>query len=161
MIKFLARDAETGRIGTFQAGFVVPNLNRDRSGSDQFRSLGSQRVDIKRRCTTPRRTKIRRRQRNWPIRLLLSGQKIIPSVTRVFNSGRTCLSTCQAYKPTATTAEPLVAYVTFYRGQTKAFETPPLAVTEAWDNRLKTVRSVSAFLFRSFLPASTTVRSPC
>ena len=29
VIKFLARDAETGRIGTFQSAFVIPNLNRE------------------------------------------------------------------------------------------------------------------------------------
>ena len=33
----------------------------------------------------------------------------------------------QAYERAATTTQPLVAFVTFYRGQTKAFETPPLA----------------------------------
>jgi hypothetical protein len=32
----------------------------------------------------------------------------------------------------------LIAFVTFYRGQQKAFETPPLAVTESMDNKLKT-----------------------
>jgi hypothetical protein len=44
----------------------------------------------------------------------------------------------QAYQPAAQTAAPLVAFVTFYRGQTKAFETPPLQVTESLNNRLKT-----------------------
>ena len=29
----------------------------------------------------------------------------------------------QAYEPAATTVQPLVAFVTFYRGQTKVFET--------------------------------------
>ena len=29
MIKVLARDAETGRIGTYQAAFTIPNLNRE------------------------------------------------------------------------------------------------------------------------------------
>ena len=33
----------------------------------------------------------------------------------------------------------LVAFVTFYRGQSKAFETPPMIVTEGLNNRLKTV----------------------
>ena len=28
-IKFLARNAETGRIGTYQSNFVVPNLNKE------------------------------------------------------------------------------------------------------------------------------------
>ena len=44
----------------------------------------------------------------------------------------------QAYQPAATSIEPLVAFVTFYRGQAKAFETPPLPVTEGLSNRLKT-----------------------
>src|SRR6202043_4000215 len=29
VIKFLARDAETGRVGTFQTGFTIPNLDRE------------------------------------------------------------------------------------------------------------------------------------
>jgi hypothetical protein len=45
----------------------------------------------------------------------------------------------QAYHIGATSDHPLIAFVTFYRGQTKAFETPPLAVTTAQDNKLKTV----------------------
>jgi hypothetical protein len=45
----------------------------------------------------------------------------------------------QAYQPTAETAKPLIAFVSFYRGQAKAFETAPLQVTEAMANKLKTV----------------------
>ena len=45
----------------------------------------------------------------------------------------------QAYEPTATATEPLVAFVSFYRGQTKAFETAPLPVTEGMANKLRTV----------------------
>ena len=38
VIKFLARDAETGRIGTFQAAFTIPNLNREEQrDADQLR----------------------------------------------------------------------------------------------------------------------------
>jgi hypothetical protein len=37
----------------------------------------------------------------------------------------------QAYDRTPEGSQPIVAYVTFYRGQTKAFETPPLAVADA------------------------------
>ena len=45
----------------------------------------------------------------------------------------------QAYEPGATAVQPVVAFVTFYRGQQKAFETPPLPFTDGLDNRLKTV----------------------
>ena len=34
----------------------------------------------------------------------------------------------QAYEPNATTAHPVVAFVTLYRGAVKAFETAPLRV---------------------------------
>ena len=36
----------------------------------------------------------------------------------------------QAYEPGAETVQPLVAFVTFYRGHDKAFETAPVPVTE-------------------------------
>jgi hypothetical protein len=35
--------------------------------------------------------------------------------------------------------EPLVAFVSFYRGQVKAFETPPLAVSDGLDPRTRAV----------------------
>src|SRR5712672_4045093 len=45
-IKFLARDAETGRIGTYEAQFVVPNLNKeDKRIPISSVVLSSQRVD--------------------------------------------------------------------------------------------------------------------
>ena len=62
--------------------------------------------------------------------LVSEGQKLIPSVTRVFSKTRDMYIYLQAYERGATTTQPLVAFVTFYRGQVKAFETPPLAVTE-------------------------------
>jgi hypothetical protein len=45
----------------------------------------------------------------------------------------------QAYEQDAPVVRPLVAFVTFYRGQMKAFETPPLPVMEGLNNRLKTI----------------------
>ena len=37
VIKFLARDAETGRIGTYQTSFTIPNLNREeKRAADQL-----------------------------------------------------------------------------------------------------------------------------
>src|SRR5260370_37549133 len=67
-----------------------------------------------------------------------NGKKLIPSVTRVFNKGRDLYVYLQAYQPTAAAAKPLVAFVSFYQGQTKVFETQPMAVTSAATNRLGT-----------------------
>jgi hypothetical protein len=47
-IKFLARDAETGRIGTFQTAFVIPNLNKEEKRIPiSSVVLSSQRVDLR------------------------------------------------------------------------------------------------------------------
>ena len=47
-MKFLARDAETGRIGTFESPFVIPNLNKeDKRVPISSVVLSSQRVDLK------------------------------------------------------------------------------------------------------------------
>jgi len=71
--------------------------------------------------------------------LVQEGQKLIPSVTRVFSKSRDMYIYLQAYQQGTETARPLVAFVTFYRGKVKAFETPPLLVTESLNNRLKTM----------------------
>ena len=48
MIKFLARDDETGRIGTYQTTFVIPNLNKEEKRVPLSAVvLSSQRVDLK------------------------------------------------------------------------------------------------------------------
>ena len=138
VIKFLARDAETGRIGTYQAAFLVPNLNKeDKRIPISSVVLSSQRVDMKEALYNAAKSKAAAAQAANP--LVQDGQKIIPSVTRVFSTSRDLYVYLQAYQPAAASAQPLVAFVTFYRGQAKAFETPPRAVTESLDNRLKTV----------------------
>ena len=71
--------------------------------------------------------------------LVLDGQKLIPSVTRVFSKSRDLYVFLQAYERDATSTRPLVAFVSFYQGQLKAFETAPLAVTQGSDSKSKAV----------------------
>jgi VWFA-related protein len=138
VIKFLARDAETGRIGTFQTPFVVPNLMREEKKLPiSSVVLSSQRVDM-REALFNAKDKTGLAQLTNP--LVQDGYKLIPSVTRVFSKSRDMYIYLQAYERNATTTtQPLVAFVTFYRGQTKAFETPPLAVLEGMDPKSKAV----------------------
>jgi VWFA-related protein len=135
-IKFLARDAETGRIGTFQSTFVIPNLNKEvKRIPISTVVLSSQREDMKNALYNAAKDKGAAEAVNP---LVQEGQKLIPSVTRVFNKNRSLYVYLQAYQPGAETARPLIAFITFYQGQTKAFETPPMKVTEALSNRLRT-----------------------
>jgi hypothetical protein len=71
--------------------------------------------------------------------LVYDGQTLIPSVTRVFSRSRDLYVFLQAYQRGATTAEPLVSFVSFYRGDVKAYEAPPIAVTEGLDARSRAV----------------------
>ncbi|HEX4807969.1 MAG TPA: VWA domain-containing protein, partial [Bryobacteraceae bacterium] len=135
-IKFLARDAETGRIGTFQTKFVVPNLNKEMKRLPiSSVVLSSQRVDLKDALFNAVKNKDRAETANP---LVENGQKLIPSVTRVFRHGGEMYIYLQAYQQEAQTRQPVVAFVSFYRDQAKAFETQPIKVSDGLNNRLKT-----------------------
>jgi len=134
-IKFLARDAETGRIGTYINKFVIPNLNKEEKRIPiSSVVLSGQRVDVSQAVYASAKNKLPEASP-----LVQDGQKLIPSVTRVFSKNKDMFVYLQAYEPNAAAVQPLVAFVTFYRGQVKAFETAPLPVTEGVNNRLKTV----------------------
>jgi len=139
VIKFLARDSETGRIGTFQTPFTIPNLNREAQQRIPISSvvLSSQRVPFADALYSVKKTDSDRNVTANP--LVHDGQKLIPSVTRVFSQTRDMYVFLQAYERGATTTQPLVAYVTFYRGDVKAFETSPVPVTDGLEPSSKAV----------------------
>jgi VWFA-related protein len=135
VIKFLARDAETGRIGTYQTSFTIPNLNREEKRLPiSSVVLGSQRVPIGGELYS-----VRNATAQTANPLVYEGQKLVPSVTRVFSRTRDMHVFLQAYERGAQSTQPLLTFVTFYRGDVKAFETEPLAVTEGLDPRSKAV----------------------
>jgi VWFA-related protein len=127
-IKVLARDAETGRIGTYQASFAIPNLNRETQRVPiSSVVLGSQRVPLTSAIYSARKDAANDPASVNP--LVYDGQKLMPSVTRVFSRSRDLYVFLQAYQRIEPVPRPLVAFVTFYRGEAKALETTPLAVT--------------------------------
>lgn len=137
-IKFLARDSETGRIGTYQTSFVVPNLNKeDKRVPISSVVLSSQRVDLKDALYNAAVKDKGKEEAANP--LVVDGVKLIPSVTRVFSKSRDMFVYLQAYEQGATSVQPLVVFVSLYRGQTKVFEMPPMKVIDGMKNRLNTV----------------------
>lgn len=136
MIKFLARDAETGRIGTYQTAFVIPNLNKEEKRVPiSSVVLSSQRVDLKDALYNAVKGKERSETANPLVR---NGQKIIPSVTRVFKKGRDLYIYLQAYDQIATSPQPFIAFVSLFAGQKKAYESRPIEIGSGSNNRLKT-----------------------
>jgi VWFA-related protein len=136
VIKLLARDEETGRIGTYQAPFTVPNLNKELQRVPLSTVvLSTQRVPLSDALYSVKQ-KVAAEAANP---LVHDGQKLVPSVTRVFSKGRELFVFAQAYQRGATATQPLVAFVSFYRGDVKAFETAPMLVAEGLDAKTKAV----------------------
>jgi VWFA-related protein len=135
-IKVLARDDETGRIGTYQTTFTIPNLNKeDKRIATSTVVLSSQRVDLKDALYNAKNND----KEELANPLVTNGIKLIPSVTRVFSKSRDMYVFLQAYQQGVPAAQPLVAFVSFYRGGTKAFETQPMKVTTGKTNSLNTM----------------------
>jgi hypothetical protein len=147
-IKVLARDDETGRIGTFQTSFVIPNLSKDAkrvpissvvlSGQRQpytsaIYNVANAKEQAKQTAADP---------------LVQNGQQLVPSVTRVFSKGRSLYVFLQAYEgataaptagqtPAPPSVKPLMAFVSFYQGQTKVYETQPEEVSPSPNKTLQ------------------------
>ena len=158
-IKILARDAETGRIGTYQSTFSIPNLNKEEKRiAISSVVFSSQRVDMRDAIFNAAKDKDKAQIQQSVNPLVQEGVKLIPSVTRVFTRNQDMYIYLQAYQQNVDAAHPLVAFVTFYRGQTKAFETPPMQVTESLDNRLRTMPLKFSFPCKKCRPANICAR---
>jgi VWFA-related protein len=143
MIKFLARDDETGRIGTYQTIFVIPNLNKEEKRIPiSSVVLSSQRVELQEALYDAE--KGREKQKETAVNpLVQDGKKLVPSVTRVFSTSREMYVYLQAYKSPEpnrqANTQPFFGFVSLYQGGKKVFETPPTAVVPDGASRLGTM----------------------
>jgi VWFA-related protein len=151
VLKFLVRDAETGRIGTFQAPFTIPNLNLEQTRLPiSSVVLGSQRVPVREALFTVKTATAQ--SIGHP--LIQDGQKLLPSVTRVFSAARPMHVYLEAYEQYAAAAavsadrngltpfpamQPIVVFATFYRDGVKVLETAPAAVSDGLDRTSRPV----------------------
>ena len=97
---------------------VVHDAEPEPRGADAADQHGGARQPARaarRRSCTRSRTRLGEAMAAHP--LVYDGQKLMPSVTRVFSASRELYVYLQAYERAATTTQPLVAFVTFYRGR--------------------------------------------
>jgi VWFA-related protein len=117
VVKLLARDTTTGRIGTYLREFSIPNLARveDRLPTSSV-LLTQQRVASREALFTVRQ--------QIPVDvanpLFHDGERLVPSVTRTFSRARPLHVFLEAYPAEA---GPLAAWVTFYRDGRVVHET--------------------------------------
>lgn len=133
-LRMLARENTTGKIGTYDARIVIPDLtNEQKRLPISSVILSSQRIDMNQAVFNAEKDK----KILAANPLIEDGKKLVPSVTRVFNKSQEMYVYLQAYEPAAETTQPLVASVSFIRGKTKAFETAPLEITDGLDPKSK------------------------
>jgi VWFA-related protein len=139
-VKFLTRENQTGKMGTFQAKFVVPDLSTDA----KYLPISSVILSNQREKMTNAIGGAGMNMRMFNFNPLVEGgQKLIASVTRVFRKDQEMYVFLQAYEPAATKTQPVVASLAFYRGasgrQVKAFESEPLQITDGLNPNTKAV----------------------
>jgi hypothetical protein len=126
-LKFLARENESGKMGTFETKFIVPDLSAAQSSLPiSSVVLSHQREKLSNALASAERDK----KLIAANPLVEENEKLVPSVTRVFRKDQEMLVYLEAYQPAAQSTEFMVATVSFYRGKTKAFETEPLSVSD-------------------------------
>ena len=131
-LKFLARDNETGMIGTYEQKFVIPDLSTNQTTlATSSVILSNQRQPVTEALYSAEKDKKLLAENP----LVQDNQKLIPSVTRVFKKSQDMYVYLETYEPLAETTEPVVAYVSFYHGKTLAFRTEQLAITDGLDKK--------------------------
>ena len=140
-LKFLARENESGKIGTFEQALNVPQRSASRMSLSSV-LLSSQLVPVAKSSEVQTRGQGTRA----PIAaspLEMEGEKIVPSVTRYFTQQQTLYVFFQAYYPEkgdkseALDPAKLRAGLVFFRGGVQVNTTPLLAPT-AVDTKTRT-----------------------
>jgi len=132
-IRFLARDNQSGKMGTFETEFSVPDLKQQ---SDTVRLssliLSSQREPISAAVGSADPKDKEKLLARHP--LIREGKKLIPSITRVFRNDQSLFVYFEVYDPAVQpeqSASSVVANLTFYRGRAKVWDSAPLRLTQA------------------------------
>jgi len=123
-LKFVARENETGRIGTFEQALTVTAPDPKRLALSSI-LLSSQLAPVEKSSEVQIKTMgLAASLKNSPLEF--SGQRLIPSVTNVFQSRQTIYVFFQAYLPKNADPASLRGGLVFFRGGEEVSRTPLL-----------------------------------
>jgi hypothetical protein len=121
-LKFLARESETGRMGTFEQDLVLSPAQPNRLEMSSV-LLSSQLAQV------PKSSEVQKKNLGGDARMNTSpldvnGERIVPSVTRVFTSQQTLYVFFQAYAPQSADPSALRAGLVFFVNGKRYDDTP-------------------------------------
>jgi VWFA-related protein len=125
-LKFLMRENETGKMGTFEQNVNIPDLALDEPAKIKTSTLvlSSQRQPLK--------AAVGKADPNSKVEsaspLVEDGQQLVPSITRVFRKDQNLYVYMEVYDPTlgADQKPSVAATLSFYRGKNKMFDSEPV-----------------------------------
>jgi hypothetical protein len=123
-LKFLARENQSGKMGTFETKFMVPEL----SASEKTLQLSSVVLSSQREPLTAAVGGAGVKKKVAELDpLVQDGQRLVPSITRAFRKDQNLLVFLEVYDPALdpqSRTSSLTANVSFFLGGKKAFESP-------------------------------------
>ena len=134
-LKFLARENESGRIGTFEQKISLAPPQFDRLQVSSL--LLSSQVEAVQNTAQIKMQALAKDAKLKSSPLDVGGERIIPSVTRVFTGEQTLYIFFQAYAPQKSDAGSLRAGLVFFRDGIRLSDTPMVAPTE-YDEKSRT-----------------------
>jgi VWFA-related protein len=142
-LRFLAREDLTGKMGTFETKFTVPDLNSGKTLRVSSVILSSQKEPVGAAVGAADNNK--KLLANHP--LVQDGQKVVPSITRVFRKGQTLYVYFEVYDPSVDPEQKtsnIYAGIELLQGARKVFTSQPVRVNKLATNR----PGVAAFSFQ-------------
>ena len=127
-LKFLARENESGRIGTFEETVSLPAPQPDRLQVSSL--LLSSQVEAVQNAAQIKTQAFAKDVKMKSSPLDVGGERIIPSVTRVFTGEQTLYVFFQAYVPQKADSNSLRAGLVFFHNGQRLSDTPMVAPTE-------------------------------
>jgi VWFA-related protein len=135
-LRFLARENQNGKMGTFEMKFNVPDLSK-LSSSVRMSSVvwSNQREPLSASIGTAGANK--KLLSEHP--LVDNGTKLVPDITRVFRKNQKLYVYFEVYDPGTEASPSVSAELMMFRGKSKAFESAPVRVTKPKSGRPNTL----------------------
>jgi VWFA-related protein len=137
-LRFVARENGEGKVGTYEAKFVVPDVTAEKTLRVSSVILSNQRDPIATEVAGVKNSE--KLVQNNP--LIADGKKLVPNVTKVFRANQSMLAYVEVYDPNIPDFMPenfrrasVSASLALYKDDKKVFESPPVRANRLSDAR--------------------------